>query len=346
MHWIWQSTAANIDGVLRSCQPIIEQLKKDIPQYHTRAIRDTYELFGLVSPKTKKCVVRCLYKDLVCDSSSSANLSQEEIDQRVQTMFDLEDASFVYDLWTYYGEKTKFDQFWACAKEYIEEKVGTAVDDRQHSAFVHTAKAISVQDLREKIVERCPPNTLVPSDEWIRLQFSPSCQSSHAQLRYTGHLKVKHMVQQRQWRKQHEDAHYATCLFRYEREYALLVKDHAIFACIDDKHRIKVGEPNAPVSSAERGRQVIVHSGTSLQSSDYDFTTFSIIPSVVLWCDIPAEISGSWYDGEVKVMFKEGAFEPSSRLRHSAELANAVSTQVENKPVLFIYSDGGALIIG
>ena len=58
-------------------------------------------------------------------------------------------------------------------------------------------------------------------------------------------------------------------------------------------------------------------------------------------CDIPAEISGSWYDGEVKVMFKEGAFEPSSPLRHSAELANSISTQVENKPVLFIYSDGG-----
>lgn len=86
---------------------------------------------------------------------------------------------------------------------------------------------------------------------------------------------MKHMVQQRQWRKQHEDSYYAACLFRYEREYALLVKDYAIFACIDDKHRIKVGEPDAPVASAEQGRQVIVHSGTSLKSSDHDFTTFS-----------------------------------------------------------------------
>ena len=150
---------------------------------------------------------------------------------------------------------------------------------------------------------------------------------------------MKHMVQQRQWWKQHEDSHYAACLFRYEREYALLVKDHAIFACIDDKHWIKVGEPDAPVASAERGRQVIVHSGTSLESSDHGFTTFSIIPSVVLLCEIPPEISGSWYDGEVKVMLKEGAFEPSSPLRYSAELANAITTVVEAKPVLFIYSD-------
>ena len=40
-------------------------------------------------------------------------------------------------------------------------------------------------------------------------------------------------------------------------------------------------------------------------------------------------------------MLKEGAFEPSSPLRHSAELANAITTVVEAKPVLFIYSDGG-----
>ena len=78
-------------------------------------------------------------------------------------------------------KKLSLISFWACAKEYIEEEVGTAVDDRRHSTVVHIAKAISVRDLREKVVERCPPNIPIPSDEWIRLQFSPSCKS-HAQL--------------------------------------------------------------------------------------------------------------------------------------------------------------------
>lgn len=55
--------------------------------------------------QTLKSVVRHLYKELVCDSSASTNLSQEKIDQHVQTMFDLEDALFVYDLRTFYGEK-------------------------------------------------------------------------------------------------------------------------------------------------------------------------------------------------------------------------------------------------
>jgi len=74
---------------------------------------------------------------------------------------------------------------------------------------------------------------------------------------------------------------------------------------------------------------------------DHDFTTFSIIPSVVLLCKIPAEISGLRYDGQIKVMFKEGVFEPSSPLRHSAELTNTIATQVIMKTILFIYSDGG-----
>ena len=101
------------------------------------------------------------------------------------------------------------------------------------------------------------------------------------------------------------------------------------------------GSKLASLTSAERGRQVIVHSGTSLQAADHDFTKFSIIPSVVLLCDIPEEVSGSWYTGDVMVMFKEGALEPSSPLRHSAELANILNVTGHEKPILFVYSDGG-----
>ena len=73
------------------------------------------------------------------------------------------------------------------------------------------------------------------------------------------------IVQQRQWRQQHEHSHYA-CLFRYEREYAVLMRPYSIITCIDEKHRVKIGEPDAPVVSDERGRQVIVHSGRQFGS--------------------------------------------------------------------------------
>ena len=68
---------------------------------------------------------------------------------------------------------------------------------------------------------------------------------------------------------------------------------------------------------------------------------FSIIPSVVLVCDMPEEVSGSWYTGDVYVMLKEGAFELSSPLRHSTELSNVLGDRVQHKPILFVYSDGG-----
>lgn len=86
-------------------------------------------------------------------------------------MFDLEEPSLIYDLRNHYGQKTKFDEFWSCAKDFIED-VGSAVDDCRHSTVVHMAKAISVRDLRGKVLERCLPNIPVPSDEWIHLQFA------------------------------------------------------------------------------------------------------------------------------------------------------------------------------
>ena len=172
---------------------------------------------------------------------------------------ELEEPDLVYDLRDHFGgQQSRFEVFWQKAKEFIEEDVGTAVDDRRHSTVVHVAKAISVQDLREKVVERCPLDTPIPSDEWIRLQFSPVCVSSQTALRCTGRLQICQKVQLRQWRKEHEDAHYAACLFRYEREYAVMVRESSLFACIDDKHKVKVREPNFPVASAERGRQVLV----------------------------------------------------------------------------------------
>lgn len=78
-----------------------------------------------------------------------------------------------------------------------------------------------------------------------------------------------------------------------------------MFVCLDDKHKIIVREPVSPVAAVERGQQVIVPTQAHLQASDHDFTKFGIIPSVVLLVDMPDEISGSLYHGEVKIMFKD-----------------------------------------
>lgn len=150
------------------------------------------------------------------DSSSAATTRQEEVDERVTAFFELEESDLVFDLrQTYSGNSSKFDLFWSKAKEFLEEDVGTAVDDRRHSQAVHLAKAISVRDLREQVKAQCPDNTPIPSEAYIRMQFLPARKKARSAERYTGRLQVKRMVQQRQWRKSHVDSHYGACVYRY-----------------------------------------------------------------------------------------------------------------------------------
>ena len=270
------------------------------------------------------------------DCSASANLSESEIDRRIAILFELEELSLVFDLrYHFNGKQTKFDIFWENAKQYLEEDIGITVDDRRHSTVLHVANAISVRDLCEQVSARCPDGTVIPCDEWIR-QFAPINALFCTALRYTGCLKVRHQVQQPQWRKQHPDSHHAACIYCYEREYAVLMREYSVFLSTDDKHKVKVGETDKPVASTERGRQFIVPVG----SQSLAFTKLSIIPSVVLQTEIPEEFSGLWYDGQVMVMLKR-AFEPSSPARHSTEMATIINQEVPHHPILLIYSDGG-----
>ena len=118
-------------------------------------------------------------------------------------------------------------------------------------------------------------------------------------------------------------------------------RDLATFLCIDDKHRVKVGEPNFPVSAVERGKEVIVSLNETFMVGDHDFCKFSLIPSVVLVNDIPHAVEGSWYTGQVYVGLKDAVFEASSPMRHAAELYDILKSISDTQHMLFIYSDGG-----
>ena len=45
-----------------------------------------------------------------------------------------------------------------------------------------------------------------------------------------------------------------------------------MFFSLDDKHRVKVGEPGFPVAAAEHGRRVLVGRDSAFQVGDHDFT--------------------------------------------------------------------------
>ena len=72
------------------------------------------------------------------------------------------------------------------------------------------------------------------------------------------------MVQARQFWKSHPDEHYAAVLFRYMREFAVKFKTVTEMVGLDDKHRMKVGEPGYPVAGVERRTRVIGENGNKL----------------------------------------------------------------------------------
>ena len=148
------------------------------------------------------------------------------------------------------------------------------------------------------------------------------------------------MVQARQFRKTHEDAHYTAAIFRYVKEFAIRFREHSHMFCLDDKHRMKIGEPGFPVAAAERGRRVMVKVGSSFDVADHDFTKFSMIPSVVLMNNIPQDITESWYRGKVYVSLKDAAFESSSPIRHMTELLFSVACSRRKRLYYCILMEG------
>ena len=267
-------------------------------------------------------------------------MNTAEVDNRVKRYVEMEDPDIVCDLRELQlGRASKFDCFWSECTKFLQD-VGLAVDERRHTQVTHIARALSVRDLQEQVSRRCPPSTPIPSRS---LQFWPKNAHAHSSIHYTGCFSVKYMVQARQFRKDHVDSHYGAAVFRYQREFAVQFRDNSAFVSMDDKHKIKVSKPNNPVAAAERGRRVMVGRNQTFQVSDH-FTRFSLTPSVSLVIDIPDDITGSWYRGQVLIGLKEGAFEPSSPLRHVTELHDAFQKHKlfpPDKSILFLHCDGG-----
>ena len=175
-----------------------------------------------------------------------------------------------------------------------------------------------------------------------RYLFWPRNQHAATAKKYTKKLKVRVMVQARQFRKIHIDCHYASALYRYEREFCVKFRQYTMFVSQDDKHTIKVGEPEYPVAAVERGRAVLVGLNEKMVVGDHDFTTFTLTPNVNFLIDIPETIEGSFYCGKVFVGLKDSTFEHSSPIRHATELKQILENHFTSiQPLLVLYMDGG-----
>ena len=215
--------------------------------------------------------------------------------------------------------------------------------------------AISVSHLRDLISHRLKEefpemDVLVPSLEWIRLQFLPHNPYTATALRHTGRFDVKYAVQCRQLRKDHPDAKYVAVILRYAKEFAVEHSNSLLMISVDDKAIIPVGEPQCPVSTGVRGHnRSMVVGGTlmnQLKALDHDFHVAGIVPSVAFFPEVPSHARDSFFSGSVFVTLKDKVLQPSHAMRHTAELTKIIksnfTTESVSPRVLLITSDGGS----
>ena len=339
-HFMWLlPDKVTLEASLHENQKIIDKIKADVPTYHNRALRKhLISQFGHISKQSNLALLREFYRQATGDQSASLTTAEKELDARLREALEMEDADIIVDLRENNGSQSdKYKVFWECLQRYLQES--TAVHERRHGNVTYMAKAISVRDLIQQVSKLCPDQP-VPSEQWVRLQFFPKNPRAKVATQYRSRFEVKMMVQKRQFRLEHPDSHYCAAIFRYMREYAVKYRTLSTFVSLDDKHRIKVGEPGRPNAAVERGRRVLVGTNETFEVSDHDFCKFSIIPSVSFELNIPEEFDQSWYRGTVHIGYKDAIFEPSSALRHVTELCSILQKKPVN-PMLFIYTDGG-----
>ena len=345
--FIWKVNPSHSEGqILNENMRLASEIRKSLPVYHTRAMRREFlSMFGR-QIHGKAGFLREAYRRLTGDSSAGINYTETEVDKKISEILDLEDPDIICDLRVNnQGRPEKYETFLEQCQKHIVSNLETAVDERRHDkvtddgdTVTHFADAFSVSDFYNQVAQKCPADTPLPSKEWLRLQFWPKNCQTKSSVRYTGKLKVKFMVQSRQFRKTHEDMHYASAVFRYEKEFCIKYRQYCNLLCVDDKHKLKIGEPGFPVATVERGKPVLVSIGKVFEVCDHDFTKFSMTPSVALHVEIPKYIEQTFYDGDVYVWLKESAFEASSPYRHAAEMNQILDIE---KPIVAIYSDGG-----
>ncbi len=210
--------------------------------------------------------------------------------------------------------------------------------------------AVSVRHLREVIAERLQqkfPGTtpVIPSSEWLRLQFWPANPFTNRAIHYTGRFNVKFGVQVRQLRKEHPDSHYVSALLQYVRHFSVAHQLVMTLVSVDDKAIIPIGEPHCPVSTGVRGhnRSLVPLNGPQVQALDHDFHINGIVPSVAFFVDVPDDVSDTFFRGIPFVTNKDKVTQPSSALRHAAEMTNLIRMHelMASKHILVITSDGG-----
>jgi hypothetical protein len=108
---------------------------------------------------------------LTGDVSAAETTNEAKVNERVRLALELSDPEITIDLHEHKDKKSsKYDVFWKTAAQFLAGKTAdavTAVDERRHDTVVHLATTISVNNLLHQIERNCPPETQIPSAQWL-----------------------------------------------------------------------------------------------------------------------------------------------------------------------------------
>ena len=117
----------------------------------------------------------------------------------------------------------------------------------------------------------------------------------------------------------------------------------------DDKAKIPCGD-EVPVSTGVRAnnRGIVSIGGPGLGAMDHDFHCSNGIAAVTLRCNIPKDVSGSFFIGDeeggfgqIFVTLRDATFDPSNVFDHCAQLIDCIRKKGLNPTVLVLQTDGG-----
>ena len=201
LHFIWRAVEELPEGeMINRCSEVIRNIEAEAPKYERRITKKQFmHAYGFVGDDV---ALRAIFRDLTGDQSAPANLTESEIDKRFAHAMLCEDPAIIVDLRHLppQNKRDSFQEFFAETERYLSDDVGVAVQERRHGQELYLAKAVSLKDLHQRVKERVPEGTNIPSVKWLRYQFQPINPRANTAKYYTGLMNIKMMVQKRQVR--------------------------------------------------------------------------------------------------------------------------------------------------
>ena len=170
---------------------------------------------------------------------------------------------------------------------------------------------------------------------------------------FSGVLGVVRAIQKRTLRKKHEDQHWLNAYMRYHLEWLIelrLIYKLVEFIGQDDKAKIPLGDRVAVSTGVRRsGSSIVPAAGGQemVRAMDHDFGYSNLTPSVTLRCNIPNDMSGSFFSGgvdgfgQISLTLRDSIFDGSRVFDHCAQLCDTLWRSDLKPAALALQTDGG-----